>query len=66
MTSKVAIITDEIRKNLTASHPTRASLQAHPDFKLKRFGNSVSAFGSASQCADAGGGGQVYGTGFKY
>lgn len=65
MTSKAAIITDEIRKHLTAGHPTRESMHSHPDFKLKRFGTSVSAYGSASQCAEATGGGTVYNTGFK-
>ena len=65
MTSKAAITTSEIGKNFTAGHPTRASMHAHPDFRLKRFGTTVSAFGAASQCAEAGGGGTVYGTGFK-
>jgi|GEM_PF-4929031 len=65
MSSKAAIIADEIRKNLSAGDPTRPWGHNKPDFKLKRYDDTSAGIGSASQCADAGGG-QVYGTGFKY
>ena len=65
MSSKVAIVTDEIRKNLSASDPTRPWGHTKPDFKLKRYSQAVTQFGDESQCAD-GGGGTAYGNGFRY
>jgi hypothetical protein len=50
MTSKVAIVTDEIRKNLTAGDPMRAWSHDRPDFKLKRFERAANGFGAASLC----------------
>jgi hypothetical protein len=50
MTSKVAIITDEIRKNLTAGDPTRTWAHDRPDFRLKRFDKATGCFGAASLC----------------
>ena len=67
MSSKVAIVTDEIRKHLSASDPTRPWGHIKPDFKLKRYSQAVTQFDEASQCADAGGGGgTAYGNGFRY
>lgn len=65
MSSKAAIIADEIRKGISAGNPTRPWSHIQPDFRLKRFDDATSSLGAASQCADAGGG-TVYGTGFKY
>ena len=50
MTSKVAIVTDEIRKDFTAGNPTRSWAHDRPDFKLKRFERAASGFGAASLC----------------
>ncbi|MGE5625785.1 MAG: hypothetical protein ACM3ZT_09585 [Bacillota bacterium] len=66
MNSKAAIIADEIRKGFSAGDPTRPRSHTKPDFKLKRYDDSASQFGSASQCADSTGGGPVYGSGFKH
>lgn len=60
MTSKVAIVTDEIRKTFTAGQPARHSVHDRPDFKLKRFENLDAASEAASTCADSG---TVYGSG---
>ena len=60
MTSKVAIVTDEIRKVFTAGQPARHAIHDRPDFKLKRFENAGAALDAASTCADAG---TVYGSG---
>lgn len=66
MSSKVAIVADEIRKHLSAGDPTRPWGHTKPDFRLKRFGESASRFGAVSHCASGSDGGQSFGIGFKH
>ena len=63
MSSKVAIVTDEIRKSLSAGDPMRHPAHGKPDFRLKRFQDAQGAFGASALCADSG---TVYGArGYK-